>query len=220
MSIKTDRDDLLLLRPYEEEEAENMIEGLQSLEVCQYIELPNAQTLPDEKEFLQKCRDERNRRDWAVCVDSDGISGGKAIGTLSLTLDENMMSKARFGETGMVIYDRNYWGVGIFSAAALARTLYAFDIENVSAIHSTTLRSNKASVKVLNKLGYVKTGTRYRSLFISGQVIHKDEYLQVNPVDESWNSFWGKSEIPKKFIRARDLCISGLLKAREQVKFP
>src|SRR5688572_10441434 len=52
----------------------------------------------------------------------------------------------------------SYWGVGIATEAVIAVTEYAFAKHNLVRLHARVLEWNKASMRVLEKCGYVREG--------------------------------------------------------------
>jgi RimJ/RimL family protein N-acetyltransferase len=50
-----------------------------------------------------------------------------------------------------------YWGCGYASEAAEASLRYGFEVLQLPVIHATVMRENRASCRVLEKVGLVRT---------------------------------------------------------------
>jgi RimJ/RimL family protein N-acetyltransferase len=204
----------LLLRPYAPGEAECLLKGVQSYEVGRYLNLPGSQTLAQEQAYLDRSQDDPLSYHWAICVrDDDGE--GTPIGTTSLHRDADRP----MGHSGIVIFDREWWGRGVASSAHLARTLYAYNVLDWLAIRSAVLHGNAGSKKALQKVGYTKVGTSYAIRMVDGRVVHQDDLLCINPSERSWNYFWGDTKPPQALVTARTRTAAALQLAEQVVTF-
>jgi RimJ/RimL family protein N-acetyltransferase len=203
----------LVMRPYRPDEAKFAVAGFETYEVMKYLfPLRSAQTLPDEEVFLERIRNDQDQFLWAICVVRDGEE--IPIGSTSIRID------GMRGLSGIVIYDKSWWGRGIASATHLARTLYAFDVCDLVAIDSKVISDNAGSLRALESVGYCRTGTDYHVKMAAGRVRHAIRLTLVNPSDRAWNYFWGDSDIPTEFLEARSVARAALGRARRIVTLP
>ncbi len=70
---------------------------------------------------------------------------------------------------------RTYWGRGIMTAAVRAATHYAFSSLDLLRVFALPFTGNAASVRVLEKAGYVQEGVLRSSAIKAGQV--RDQYV-------------------------------------------
>ena len=70
---------------------------------------------------------------------------------------------------------RTYWGRGIMTAAVRAVTTYAFTSLDLVRVFALPFTDNAASVRVLEKAGYMREGLLRSSAIKAGQV--RDQYL-------------------------------------------
>lgn len=205
----------LLLRPYEPGEESNMLPGMQSWQVAQYLGLQAAQTLQTESEFITKLTGDPELLGWAICIVEGATS--RPIGTSTLRLGWN--SHSYIATSGIVIYDRAWWGRGVASLAHLARTHYAVNVRDLAAIRSGVAQDNVGSRRALESVGYARTGTVYHAGAIDGKICHSDDLLFVNPNKRSWDFFWGDSEVPEVFLEARKRARRALRRADNQIEY-
>ena len=83
---------------------------------------------------------------WAI-VPKDST---ESVGTIGLTITSN---EERIAELGIVI-GRAYWGKGIGTAAAQLVTGYAFSTLGLAEMHAEVLQRNRASRRLLEKVGF------------------------------------------------------------------
>jgi RimJ/RimL family protein N-acetyltransferase len=170
------------MRPLVPADAPAMTPGLQSYEICRYLDsLRSGQTEADELAFIERARTDPDVHVWGIAV------AGVVIGCTSLEVHGNR------GTSGIVIYDHAWWGQGIASATHAARTLYACDVLDLMAIDSFVVQGNTGSRRALEKVGYAHTGVQYHFKVVRGRVCHADRFTLVNPSDRAWGWFWGES---------------------------
>lgn len=107
---------------------------------------------------------------WAIEVD------GVAVGGVGVDLGEGIYAK-----TGYFGYwlGEPYWGRGIMSAAARAASRYALDHFGLARLEAPVFAWNPASMRVLEKAGFVREGLLRNSVFKDGQLIDQVLYALV-----------------------------------------
>lgn len=94
-----------------------------------------------------------------------GLPGGKAIGAVSIHLDDIRLGNA---EIGYVLHS-DYWGGGFAYEAVEAVTAHIFEHWPLNRLWARCLESNKASRRLLERLGMRHEGTLLRAERIEGE---------------------------------------------------
>jgi [ribosomal protein S5]-alanine N-acetyltransferase len=98
--------------------------------------------------WLQRHRDrfrERAAIRWAIVIESSTHS----VGTIGLSLAE----EERVAELGVVVA-RAHWGKAVATCAARLVTRFGFDVLGLEEIRGEVLLRNRASRRLLDKLGF------------------------------------------------------------------
>jgi RimJ/RimL family protein N-acetyltransferase len=69
-----------------------------------------------------------------------------------------------------------YWGKGIITEAVKLITVYAFSNLDIICIQACVLSKNQASMRVLEKAGYIKQGILKQSVIKNNQVFDEHVY--------------------------------------------
>jgi len=108
---------------------------------------------------------------WAIEVD------GMAVGGIGVTLQEGIYLKsAHFGYW----LGEPYWGRGIMTEAAKAVSSYAMHRLSLIRLEAPVFEWNPASMRVLEKCGFVREGVLRASAVKDGQVIDRVLYALVD----------------------------------------
>lgn len=107
---------------------------------------------------------------WAVELD------GIAVGGVGIDPGEGIYAKAaRFGYW----LGEPYWGRGLMTAVARAASAHALSRFDLVRLEATVFAWNPASMRVLEKAGFVREGILRRSAVKDGQVIDQVLYALV-----------------------------------------
>jgi RimJ/RimL family protein N-acetyltransferase len=107
---------------------------------------------------------------WAIEVD------GAAVGGIGLDRGEGVYSKsARFGYW----LGEPYWGRGIMSAAVRATAEFALSQLDLVRLEAPVFEWNPASMRVLEKCGFVREGVLRKSVVKDGKIIDAVIYARV-----------------------------------------
>lgn len=213
ISMKDGR--VVIMRPLKEGEMGAVAQQISSYEVCRYLTMRGAQSTEQELEWLKARYTEDNSFGWGVCLaEHNKDTTGRPIGMSGVNDIKNNR-----GESGVVLWDSSMWGTGIASAIHRARCYYAVNCHHLLAIDSGFFQANIGSGKALYRVGYAKTGITYHHHYTDGQPSHAQGLLWVNPTEHSWNYFWGDTEIPRKFLKARERAFTALGRAEQEVAF-
>jgi len=102
--------------------------------------------------------------------------GGDVVGSIGLTLQEDV--HRRSAEIGYWLGEP-FWGLGIMSEVVPAFTAYGFATFDVCRIFATVFEWNPASVRILEKAGYILEGRLRKSVTKDGRMIDQLLYARV-----------------------------------------
>jgi ribosomal-protein-alanine N-acetyltransferase len=133
-------------------------------EVTKYLNVPTITTLAEAQALLERLDQRYAARDmirWAIEL----VEHNEVIGTIGLLRFDFEHRRAELG------YDiaRRWWGRGLTPEAAGAVIRYGFSVLGLHRIEAGVLPENDASVRVLQKLGFVEEGTRRDYLHAKGR---------------------------------------------------
>jgi len=133
-------------------------------EVTRYHSVPTLTTLAEAQAALERLGIALLARDairWAIEL----VEHGEMIGTVGLLRFD---FEHRHAEIGYEIA-RRWWGLGLTPEAAAAVIRYGFSVLGLHRIDAGVLPENDASVRVLQKLGFIEEGTRRDYLYSKGR---------------------------------------------------
>jgi len=134
-------------------------------EVTRYHSVPTLTTLAEAQAALERLGIALLARDairWAIEL----VEHGEMIGTVGLLRFD---FEHRHAEIGYEIA-RRWWGLGLTPEAAAAVIRYGFSVLGLHRIDAGVLPGNDASVRVLQKLGFIEEGTRRDYLYSKGRL--------------------------------------------------
>jgi RimJ/RimL family protein N-acetyltransferase len=126
--------------------------GMWQFSVRKYTGRTNAPTLEDEEEHYEKVRKAIDRLVWGIWVITviDGTEQRLLIGVSDLFgFDEGGTKLIQQATSGSMIFNKEYWGKGIASAAHKARTWYAFTQLGLHRIKSAVLQANTLNTQAV-----------------------------------------------------------------------
>lgn len=204
----------IILRPYRADEMSAVSDLISSYEVCRFTATTSSKVAEQESSWYENTYSDNNSAVWAICIaQNDSDTTGKPIGVTSLGFKNNR------GSSGIIIFDRSYWGQGVASRCHRARCFYAHNNLGLKAIDSTVAYANEGSLKALLAVGYTITGTEYAKHFANGQLHHLHRLTWVNPTEHKWAEFWDINTPPSDFNKARILAQKAINLARTEVTF-
>jgi ribosomal-protein-alanine N-acetyltransferase len=133
-------------------------------EVTRYHNVPTLATPADAQTLLERLEQRYAAREtirWAIEL----VERNEMIGTVGLLRFDFEQRRA---EVGYEIA-RRWWGRGLAPEAAGAVVRYGFSVLGLHRIEAGVLPGNDASVRVLQKLGFVDEGTRRDYLHVKGR---------------------------------------------------
>jgi ribosomal-protein-alanine N-acetyltransferase len=148
-------------------------------EVTRYHNMPTLTTLAEAHDALERLQQRFLAGDtirWAI----EPLEHGEMIGTVGLLRFDFELRRAELGYEVV----RRLWGRGLATEAAAAVVAYGFSVLGVHRIEAGILPDNVASVRVVQKLGFVEEGTRRDYLFIKGG-FHSFRWFSLLETDEA-----------------------------------
>lgn len=127
---------------------------------------PHPYSPADAKTFIERCLDPPETT-FAIAVDDEAVG---AIGFL-VGKDVERLS----AELGYWLGE-SFWNRGIMTEAVAAVTQYAIREYDLTRVFATPYGWNDASMRVLEKAGYVLEGVMRRGAIKDGQVVDKHLY--------------------------------------------
>ncbi len=142
---------------------------------------PVLKTIEEAQNDIRAAHTEYDKQEgisWAVTFkDADKVLGSFAF--------HHWSHKHRRAEVG---YDlaRAYWGQGIASETLRAMIPFGFEQMNLNRIYASTIADNHESVRLLEKIGFLREGTKRKSSWEDNGTFHdsamygllRDEYTQ------------------------------------------
>ena len=131
---------------------------------------PNPYQFSDAENFLSKVARQDPRTIFAIADDKE------AIGSIGLMIGEDVHRHT--AEMGYWLAEP-CWNKGIMSRAVLRFSEFAFEKFALNRIFAEPFIKNTASVRVLEKAGFVLEGTLQASAFKDGKVLDQFLYAKI-----------------------------------------
>ena len=158
-----------VLRPWREGDEPSLVRHANNYEVWRSLRdrFPRPYTRADAEWWVAFARRQERQAQFAIEVD------GEAAGGIGLALKSDI--ERRSAEIGYWLGEA-FWGRGIVTAAARALTAYGFEAFDLARIFAVPFANNHASIRILEKCGYVREGTMRRSTIKEGVVLDQALY--------------------------------------------
>jgi RimJ/RimL family protein N-acetyltransferase len=123
---------------------------------------PHPYTADDANEFLRRATSAQPSTNF--CIDIDGA----AVGGIGIRLGEDVHRQT----AGLGYWlSEDFWGHGVMSEAVPAVTDYCFENFPLHRIHAEAYANNPASVRVLEKAGFVLEGRLRKNVIKDGEIL-------------------------------------------------
>ncbi len=167
--MKIEKDGLaVVMRGVGKADLDVLVKGFSDFEVARFTAQMAPKTYDDELEWYEKVRKSTEDVLWIIEVN------GKAVGVSGLHHLPQPVS-------GIVIWEKDWWGKGVAGRAHLGRIHYADKHLNLATIASEVRTVNTASLKALQRVGYTVWGTKMWNMFRDGKWLSTYEALWLNP---------------------------------------
>lgn len=159
---------LCTIRPWLESDAESLQRNANNPNVSLRLRdrFPFPYEMEQAKTFLGRICQQASPTVWAIEVD------GEAAGGIGIEADTDVERVS--AEIGYWLGEP-YWGRGIATSAVKAVTAEAFKMLDIQRLYAVTFAEHAASVRVLEKAGYVREGHLRRSAIKHGEI--RDQFL-------------------------------------------
>jgi ribosomal-protein-alanine N-acetyltransferase len=164
------------IRLWRSSDAESLVRHANDIEVARHLRdrFPHPYTRADAQAFLKHAVPAApSDRPTNFAIDVDG----EAVGGIGLILGADV---ERFSAEIGYWLGQHYWGRGIVTEALTAVTAHAFDDFNLLRLFALAFAANAASVRVLEKAGYVREGLLRASSVKYGQPHDQYVYARIN----------------------------------------
>jgi RimJ/RimL family protein N-acetyltransferase len=173
MALETKR---LILREWNENDVEDLVEGLNNMEVSKWLAfVPYPYTKKDAERWIMFCLENANKGvgrtsyEFAIELKSEK----KVIGGISLDKINNFQGTAGGG----IWINAKYHGQGYGAEAFGKRIDFAFNELKLRRLENGFLYGNKSSFKMQEKFGYKIEGIRRNAFICMADGEIKDEYI-------------------------------------------
>lgn len=164
--IETER---LILRQYRLEDIDDVVEGLNNLNVTKWLAgAPYPYTKKDAENFINKSINEK-LYNFAIVLKIEN----KVIGGTQLTNIDFYNGLAGGG----IWISEKYWGHGYGTEAFGARIKYAFEVLGLRRLENGYFKENEKSHKMQLRFGYKDEGVRRQRFVSKGSLKIEDEYI-------------------------------------------
>lgn len=150
----------LLLRRLEMGDAEDIFEWVSDPQVTTYLFWRAHQSIEDSRDFIAWVTDD-DFACWGVVL----TESGKVIGNCFL---HNVRFEHRRAEIAFNI-GRKYWGKGYATEVAQAIIQFGFEDWRLNRIEGTCMVENRASARVMEKVGMTLEGVLRKHVYVRGQ---------------------------------------------------
>ena len=157
-----------VLRPWSEGDEVSLVRHANNYEVWRRLRdrFPHPYTQADAEQWIAFATQETQTH-FAIEVH------GEATGGIGLELGSEI--NRRSAEIGYWLGEA-FWGKGITTAAVRALTSYGFEAFNLTRIFAVPFANSSASIRVLEKCGYIREGVMRRSAIKEGVVLDQVLY--------------------------------------------
>lgn len=174
------------LRPLEKGDLLLCCRWINDPEVRQYLASQNLPSLQKEEGWYDSLQ--KSDKDLVLVITDK--SNHTSIGIVGL---HNIDWRNRFGTTGAIIGEKEFWEIGYGTEAKLLLLKYAFDTLGLEKIGSSVLATNPRSKAYLEKTGYREEGCRRRHFLVDGKKV--DDYIMAifrEDFEPVWKKYCGE----------------------------
>jgi len=163
---------VIVLRPLQEADARDLAHHVNNKKIWDNLRdyIPFPYTEEDAKSFIASVADEHPVYTFVITYKQ------QVCGVIGLVAQQDVYKKS--ASIGYWISEA-YWGKGIASIALELATYYGLYQLNYIRIYTSVFEYNPASMRVLEKNGYVKEGIFKKAIFKNNQIWDEHRYAIV-----------------------------------------
>ena len=164
---------LITLRRLTSEDTETMAQLANNKKIWDCVRdlFPHPYTLEDARAFIGRAEEEDPANTFAIVNEEDQLCG-----VISLMPNEGVYRIS--SEIGYWVGEP-YWGRGIATQAIAKITRYGFEKLQLERIYAGVYEFNVASMKALEKNGYIKEGVMRNAVIKNGQILDDHRYAKI-----------------------------------------
>lgn len=132
---------------------------------------PYPYTTDDARAFIQRTEDESPPHTFAIVTGDDELCG-----VIGLVPNDDVY---RIGSELGYWIGEPYWGKGLATEAIAQMIRYGFEELHLERIYAGVFDFNKASMRVLEKNGFIKEGIKRRAVIKNGQIRDEHQYAII-----------------------------------------
>ena len=162
-----------VLRPWRGGDEPSMVRHANNYEVWRRLRdrFPHPYTRADAEQWISSTRQQNPQTHFAI------EARGEATGGIGLEPGNDV--ERRSAEIGYWLGE-SFWGRGIATSAVQALTGYGFEAFDLTRIFAVPFANSAASIRVLEKCGYVREGIMRRSVVKEGVVLDQILYAMTD----------------------------------------
>ena len=160
------------VRDWSRNDLESLLANANNRKVWQNVgeRFPHPYTTADAEHWFSLLEDMAEPTHWAIDID------GLAVGGIGVELGRGEYAKSgRFGYW----LGESYWGRGIMTAAVRTTSDHVLSNFDLVRLEAPVFQWNPASMRVLEKCGFVREGVLRRSIIKNGEVIDTVLFAKV-----------------------------------------
>ena len=161
----------LNLRPFTDSDTNSIYTLMSNVHVLRYWDAPPWSERTQADRFIARCK-EMEQEGTGVRLAIERAADRVFIGWCALMQWDPDYRSAMIG----YCLDDTAWGQGFATEAAGAVLQWAFDMLDLNRVQSGADTRNKASERVLEKLGFVREGTLRESCIVNGEMSDDSVY--------------------------------------------
>jgi RimJ/RimL family protein N-acetyltransferase len=220
MRVRTRTSLLIEMAPFQREILGDALGGMQSYEVIKCLGRVAGTVIENQIDYYERTRLGNDDMLWGIyACDRDNKT---FIGSTGLhDINDFECGRYKSATTGIVIWDKGYWGQGVASVCHAARTMYAFDIRGCIILKSKVIRTNTGSLNAVKRVGYVVKYERITDGLERGMPRYECNLECVTP-EQFGNAYrWMGSDeqYEPKWVEGRENAQKTVEWARENVTF-
>ena len=160
--------ELAIVRSWRPKDRESLARHANNPRVAEYLRdlFPQPYTLDDAKQWIDLCLNNKPETNFAIAVEDEAVGG---IGIILQT--DNYRKNAEIGYW----LGEPYWGRGIMTPVLNSMVKYVFQNFDLERIFAGIIQHNGASMRVLEKAGFVCEAVFKKSIYKNGKLY--DEHI-------------------------------------------
>ncbi|ETS87320.1 hypothetical protein PFICI_01148 [Pestalotiopsis fici W106-1] len=158
--------DKCFIRPIEMSDAPAMAAAANHADISHFMrnKFPSPYTLDDAKSFINFSSQRQPRVNYCICLNDGTYAGG-----IGLIPSDPTDTECRTWELGYWLA-KEQWGKGITTAAVKGFCKWTFDtFPELHRIEANVYETNNGSMKVLERVGFLREGVRRKAYYKHGQ---------------------------------------------------